>query len=122
MDILDRVKQECYKKNVPISQLENDCGFSNGYIRNLKRGTMPMPKLEKVAKRLNVSVDYLMTGENDLPQDILDQNEAEMERLHRAAFRPEMELLIDTVKDAPDDVLIRLRYYAEGLMAGRREQ
>ena len=64
MDILDRIRDICYKNGMPISHLEKACGFSNGYIRNLKKGTMPMAKLEKVSEVLDVPVDYLMYGDD----------------------------------------------------------
>jgi transcriptional regulator with XRE-family HTH domain len=113
----------CKDHGVNASKVSSATGIATSTFSAWKKGdyTPKTQKLKKIADYFGVSIAYLMTGENDLPQDILDQNEAEMERLHRAAFRPEMELLIDTVKDAPDDVLIRLRYYAEGLIAGRKD-
>ena len=113
----------CKKNLVRPSKVAMDCGIAPSTISRWKAGeyTPKADKLKKLADYFGVSLEYIMTGEDDLPQDLLERNEAEMERLHRVAFRPEMEMLIDVVKDAPDDVLVRLRYYAEGLMAARKE-
>ena len=113
----------CEKKGVTAYKVAKETGITTATLSNWKCGRYApkADKMQKIADYFGVSLSYLMTGEDDAMRELLEQNEAEMERLHRAAFRPEMEMLIDVVKDAPDDVLIRLRYYAEGLMAGRKE-
>lgn len=65
MTPLDRVKEICKERKIPISRLERDCGFSNGYIRNLREGTLSAERTMIVAKYLGVSTTYLMTGEED---------------------------------------------------------
>lgn len=62
MDSVELVKNICKERNIPISRLERDCGFSNGYIRKLKEGKFPSDRLQKIADYLNVSIDYLLTG------------------------------------------------------------
>lgn len=64
MNCVDRVKQLCKERKVPISRLEKDLGFSNGYIGQLKKGTLPNDRLIKVADYFGVTADYLMTGNN----------------------------------------------------------
>lgn len=113
----------CKEKGVNASKVSSATGVATSTFSAWKKGeyTPKPPKLKKIADYFGVSLAVL-SGQEEPSREFLEQNEAEMERLHRAAFRPEMEMLIDVIKDAPDDVLIRLRYYAEGLMAGRREQ
>lgn len=113
----------CRQNGVSTSDVCKATGIGYSTISNWKkrRNLLSAKYAKLIADYFGVSLDYLMTGETELSQEELDRNEMEMEQLHRAAFRPEMELLIDTVKDAPDDVLIRLRYYAEGLIAGRKD-
>lgn len=64
MNSVERVKQICKDKKIPISKLERDLGFSNGYIRQLKKGVFPDNKLISIAHYLNVTVEYLMTGKS----------------------------------------------------------
>lgn len=63
MNSVERVKDLCKERKIPISKLEKDLGFSNGYIGQLRKGVFPSDRLVLIANYLNVSPDYLMTGE-----------------------------------------------------------
>lgn len=62
MNSVELVKNICKERKIPISRLEIDCGFSNGYIRKLKEGKFPSDRIQIIANYLDVSVDFLMTG------------------------------------------------------------
>ena len=64
MNAVERVKTICKERKIPISKVESDCGFSNGYIGQLRKGVFPDDRILKIAEYLNVSVDYLMTGKD----------------------------------------------------------
>ena len=59
MNSVELVIQICKERKIPIKKLEQDCGFSNGYIRGLRQGKFPAPRLYKVAEYLKVSPEYL---------------------------------------------------------------
>ena len=63
MNSVERVKELCKERKIPISKLEKDLGFSNGYIGQLRKGVFPSDRLMLIADYLKVSADYLMTGE-----------------------------------------------------------
>lgn len=63
MNTVERIKAICKERGIAMSRLERECGFSNGYIQALRMGTMPADRLKKVAHFLDVSMDYLLTGE-----------------------------------------------------------
>lgn len=63
MNTVERIKHICKQRKIPISKLEKDCGFSNGYIGQLRKGTMPDDRLRIVAEYLEVSAEELSTGE-----------------------------------------------------------
>lgn len=63
MNSVERVKSICKEKKIPISKLERDLGYSNGYIGQLRKGVFPTDRLVDIANYLNVSTDYLLTGE-----------------------------------------------------------
>lgn len=65
MTSVDRVKEICKERRIPISKLERECGFSNGYIRSLKEGKFPSDRLQVIASFLGVSVSYILNGEQD---------------------------------------------------------
>lgn len=63
MTSVERIKEICKERGIPIMKLEQACGFANGYIRKLKRGTLPDDRLFAVAEFLGLSPEYLATGE-----------------------------------------------------------
>ena len=63
MNTVERIKSICKERKIAISKLEKECGFSNGYIGQLRKGTIPDDRLRIVAEYLELSVEYLMTGE-----------------------------------------------------------
>ena len=62
MNSVDRVKKICKDRKIPISKLERELGFSNGYISQLRKGVFPADRLVLIADYLQVSADFLMTG------------------------------------------------------------
>lgn len=63
MDTIERIRELCKKEGMSIAMLERWCGFANGYIGGLRKGTMPADRLQKVAEILDVPYEYLLTGE-----------------------------------------------------------
>lgn len=64
MNSVERVKQICKERKIPISKMEKDLGYSNGYIGQLRKGVFPSDRLQKITDYLGVTIDYLMTGNN----------------------------------------------------------
>lgn len=64
MNCVERIKSICKERKIPISKLERDLGFANGYIGQLRKGVLPYDRLVQVAEYLSVTPDYLMTGED----------------------------------------------------------
>ena len=79
MTTVDRVKELCKQRQIPISRLEKDLGFSNGYIGQLKKGTFPDDRLSKIAEYFGVDTNYLIHGdkygETKNPPSILDDGQ-----------------------------------------------
>ena len=65
MNSVDRVKKICKDRKIPISRLERDLGFSNGYISQLRNGVFPADRLALISEYLQVSADFLMTGTDE---------------------------------------------------------
>lgn len=63
MNSVERVRAICKERKIPISKLESDLGFSNGYVGQLKKGVFPADRLAKIASYLGITTDYLLTGE-----------------------------------------------------------
>lgn len=65
MNSVENVKAICKERKIPISKLEKDLGFANGYISQLRKGVFPYDRLKKIADYLDVSVNYL-NGEEEV--------------------------------------------------------
>ena len=66
MNSVERVKKICKERKIPISRLEKDLGFSNGYISQLRKGTFPSNRLIMIA-------DYLGLSIADLTDDVTSE-------------------------------------------------
>ena len=65
MNTVERIKALCKERKIAISRLEKECGFANGYISGLRKGTLPDDRLRIVAEYLNVTPTFLSTGEEN---------------------------------------------------------
>lgn len=59
------VRDLCKERNIPIAKLEKDCGFSNGYLNPKKMAKIPYDRAVVIAEYLGVSVNLILTGEED---------------------------------------------------------
>ena len=116
MNSVERVKKLCKENKIPISKLERDLGFSNGYIGQLRKGVFPDDRLAKIAEYFGVSVDYLMTGEEKENYYI----NPETAKIAQEIFEnPEMRILFDASRNAsPED----LRTVTEMMLALKRKE
>lgn len=80
MNTVDIVKMLCKERKVPVSRLEKDLGFSNGYIGQLRKGTFPHDRLFKIADYFSVSVDYLLGKEDQKEKDPVISDEVSEQR------------------------------------------
>ncbi len=60
MNSVERVKEICKERGIPISKLEKACDFGNGYIGQLKKGSFPADRLAAIANKLNLSTDFFL--------------------------------------------------------------
>lgn len=58
MNTVEKIKKICKDRRIPISRLEKDLEFANGYISQLKKGTVPHDRLVKICKYLNLPTTY----------------------------------------------------------------
>lgn len=83
MNSVESVKTICKQRKIPISKLEKDLGFSNGYISQLRKGVFPYDRLKKIADYLDVSVGYLGGEEDAVAEEKPIDLKAEFNRLEK---------------------------------------
>ena len=62
MDIVKRIKQKCAEKGTTMGTLEKELGFANGSIRRWDERVPGADRVLILANRLEISVDWLLTG------------------------------------------------------------
>lgn len=106
MNSVERVKAICKERKIPISKLERDLGYSNAYISQLRKGTFPDDRLKEIAKYLNVSVDYLMTGKEKEGGETYYINEETRAIAQEIFEKKELRMLFDvTRKSTPQRLM-----------------
>ena len=105
MNSVERVRAICSERKIPISRLERDLQFSNGYIGQLRKGIFPGDRLAMIAKYLNVSVDYLLTGE--------EKEKAPTPEGERKVSDDDIKFALWGTREIDDDVLDRVRQFAK---------
>lgn len=77
MDSVEKVKNICKQRKIPISRLERDLGYSNGYISQLRKGVFPSDRLIEIANYLDVPLGSLI-GDGNLAPASLDRSVVEI--------------------------------------------
>lgn len=97
MTSVDKVKAICKERKIPISRLERDLGYANGYIGQLRKGTFPDDRLVEIASYLDVTTTYL-TGETDSKKSPAPEG---------AELTPDQIRAIEKIKNMPPEELAR---------------
>lgn len=100
----ERIKSLCKDYGISMNKLEETLGFGKGYISKLRNSTPNATKIKKIADYFNVSVDYLMTGnESDTEKYYLNDETAQVAQ--EIFENQELKALFDVQKDMdPDDL------------------
>ena len=59
---IEFVREICRQRKIPVSTLERDCGFSNGYLNPRKLQQLPYSRAVTIAEYLSLPVEQILTG------------------------------------------------------------
>lgn len=105
MTLLDRVKKLCETRGISQGTMEKEIGLSNGASYKWKNSSPSMGVLEKLSKYFNVSVNYLMTGEEKEGGETYYLNEETRKIAQEVFEHKELRMLMDEARDAdPEDI------------------
>lgn len=105
MNTVERVKMICKERKIPLSRLERECGFSNGYIGQLRKGSIPDDRLLKIANYLGMTVDQLTGVQTDVQSDGYYVNEDTARTAQQIFDDPYLRILFDAAQDSrPEDL------------------
>lgn len=80
MNSVERVKNLCKERGIPVSRLEKELGFANGYISQLRKGVFPSNRLVEIADYFGVSIDYLVNGTEETEKAPTQEGERSKDR------------------------------------------
>ena len=105
MNTVERVKMICKERKIPLSRLERECGFANGYISQLKKGSIPADRLQIIADYLGMDIKELL-GVQTNAQENEYYLTVETKQIAQEAFDdPMTKALLDARRGArPEDV------------------
>lgn len=106
MGLKERIKELCKKYGISMNQLETDLGFGKGYISKLGKSTPNAIKIQQIADYFNVSMDYLMNGDDQKEEAKRYYTNDETAKVAQEIFEnKELRMLFDVQKDMePDDL------------------
>lgn len=104
MGLYENVREAAKEKGYSINRLEKELGFARSYIGKFKTITPSIDKIQRIADFLDVTTDYLMSGEEkESEKYYLNDETAEMAQT-LFENRP-LRVLFDAAKDAtPEDL------------------
>lgn len=103
MDFYDRLCMLLKERNISQRKAEIDIGLSSAAISKWKKHTPNMERVQKIADYLNVSVEYLMTGEEKEDRDKYYLNDETAKIAQQIFENKELRLLFDTAKDSSNE-------------------
>lgn len=101
MEPIEMIKDLCSKSGITIAQLEKELGYSNGSLSKSK--TIKAERLMEIARRFNVTMEFLMTGGSQPDSYYLDPEVAEMAQ--EMATRPELKVLFSASRKVSKETL-----------------
>ena len=105
MNTVERVKMICKERKIPLSRLERECGFSNGYIGQLRKGSIPDDRLIKIANYLDMTVDQLTGVQTDAQPEGYYISEDTARAAQQIFDDPYLRILFDAAQDSrPEDL------------------
>ena len=101
----ETIKTLCKDKGVTVTGLEKELGFARGSLCKVDTNKPSMEKVQKLADYFNVSLHYLMTGEEKEGGETYYLNEETAEMAQAIFENKELRVLFDAARDAsPDDL------------------
>ena len=118
LTLYERIERLCLLKGVNITDMCKASGASRGSLTDLKKGrkkTLKAETLSKIATYFEVSVDYLLTGE-ETKEKAPAKAEAEDDPLSKVSFA-----LFGTHEKIDEDILDDVRAYARFKLEQQRK-
>lgn len=122
MTTVERILEICEERHIPVSRVERQLGFSNGYIKKVKNGNMSADRLQLIADYFGLPSEYFVTGEmpdrtgiNSLGGTKYYFSDETAEVAQEIFEKPGLRMLFDAARDAKPEDLITMANLLERL-------
>ena len=78
---VEYIRSVCRQRKIPISQIEKDCGFGNGYLNPKKLKKLPYDRAVAAANYLDIPVNTILTGEEEQKENPTSKKTGEVDEL-----------------------------------------
>lgn len=111
MNSVDLIKRICKERRIPISRLERELGYGNGYISQLRKGTVPSDRAVEIAKYLGIDLQYLLSG-----GEVSEMKESEFTARDKRDIAKDLDRIMNEIESDEDGPL----YYNGEPIAGKK--
>lgn len=81
MGLYEQIRDVAKTKGYSINRLEKELGFARSSINKFNKNKPSIEKLQQIADFLNVSLDYLMIGEDSKTNSLTAKDERDIEKI-----------------------------------------
>ena len=108
---VEYIRSVCRQRKIPICQLEKDCGFANGYLHPKKLKKLPYDRAVTIANYLNLSVNMILTGEEEQKENPGIPKDTEADALREEIFNLMKNAPAEQCRAYRDMLIIMLQQY-----------
>lgn len=112
--MVERIRQLCVDRGISLKRLELEAGIGNGVIARWESSSPRADKLLAVAKVLNVSAEYLLTGNENQPTEFGGLSVAETSSMRLSEHEKQVIIAYRSHPDMQEAVDRLLQLPAEG--------
>lgn len=100
MTITERLRMKCKEKGTSFNALEKELGLGNGTIRRWDEKVPGVDKAQLVANRLEISLEWLVTGKNG--PDLTPEEQQLVDLYRQADDRGKRSILMTAQNEAKE--------------------
>ncbi len=99
------IKELCKSNGIAVTALEKELGFARGSLCKVNTNKPSMEKVQKLANYFNVSVEYLLTGDEKETGEAYYLNDETREIAQAVFENPDLRSLFDMSRKMPPERL-----------------
>ncbi len=123
MGLYEKIRDVAKSKGYSVNRLEQELGFARSSINKFNKNKPSIEKLQQIADFLNVSLDYLLTGQEAEPNikviaednNLVVLDDETLDLIDSLRAKPEMKMLFSVSKNATKEDILKAVKIIEAL-------